>query len=112
MSTDRELRQRPTAKGAGSDSSDKKATTAKQPQITPQRSSFSFVDALRVIFGLAVLSTLGSYMMTRGDSLIWGYPRPWWTKPKMLKARLVSPADLTLKLRLADSELAPAACVR
>ncbi|KAI9668608.1 MAG: hypothetical protein M1831_001047 [Alyxoria varia] len=68
-------------------------TTSSPKNRTPKPaaaapSSFSALDALRLLFGLLLLSTLSSYLLTNGESIIWNYPRPWWTKYKLVKSAL------------------------
>ena len=66
-------------------SSSKKRTS--KPAAAPSP-SFTSLDALRFLFGLILLNTLSSYLLTNGESIIWNYPRPWWTKPKLIKAAI------------------------
>ncbi|KAL1957469.1 hypothetical protein VTO42DRAFT_5932 [Malbranchea cinnamomea] len=59
----------------------------------------SVLDIFRLIFLLIVASCALSYFVT-GESFIWGYKRPWFTKAPELKAYLRGP------LRLTPSQLA------
>ena len=56
---------------------------------TAASSSFNWVDGLRVLTALALVSFVASYFLTRGESFIWNARRPWWTMPKMIKAAFV-----------------------
>lgn len=69
-----------------------------------ENSGIGVVDTLRIIAGLLLINCVASYFVT-GDSVTWNY-RPWWIRPKVLAARLVSPdtappihtvADLTFR---------------
>lgn len=52
----------------------KKSTADDEPIIT-------LVDFFRILGGVVLVNCLLSYLYTGGTSLIWGAPRPWWTKP-------------------------------
>jgi hypothetical protein len=49
----------------------------------------SLLDILRVILTLVFASTGLSYYMTSGNSLIWGYQRPWFTRWPLVQNYLV-----------------------
>lgn len=53
-----------------------------------ESSGIGVVDTLRIIAGLLLINCVASYFVT-GDSVTWNY-RPWWIRPKVLAARLVS----------------------
>ena len=56
-------------------------------------SSLGFIDVLRILGGLALVSTVASYLVTNGESYIWGIAgekRPWWTDPAALRRAWVS----------------------
>jgi hypothetical protein len=50
----------------------------------------SILDILRVILTLVLSSSGLSYYMTSGESLIWGYPRPWFTRWPVVMQYFVS----------------------
>lgn len=59
-------------------------------------SVISVLDVLRVIVTLLGISLAASYYVTSGESLIFGLPRPWFTKPAELKQYFNGPIHLTL----------------
>lgn len=58
-------------------------------------SVISLLDVLRVIVTLVGISLAASYYLTSGESLIFGLPRPWFTKPAELKHFFKGPVYLT-----------------
>ncbi len=104
MDTDPTLRQRTSpndqSSGATTQSTNKKLPSSKNVQVPPprpSRESFNFVDILRFIAGAALVSTLGSYLVTSGESLLWGLRRPSWLSIGGLKSTLVVPPHPHLK---------------
>lgn len=59
-------------------------------------SVISVLDILRVLATLVAISLATSYYVTSGESLIFGLPRPWFTKPAELKHFFNGPVHLTL----------------
>lgn len=51
--------------------------------------SIGLVDILRLIFLVIIISSGLSYYIT-SDSIIWGYQRPWFTRPQVLLRYFVS----------------------
>ncbi|KAI9726351.1 MAG: hypothetical protein M1828_001625 [Chrysothrix sp. TS-e1954] len=94
MTSESEIRKRNTGQAVAGSQSNEKASPGARSSTAPS-SSFSLVDALRAVFAVVLISTLGSYLTTRGESWIWGYERPWWTQPKMISAAMQSPLLLT-----------------
>jgi len=74
--------------------------TRKPPTVAPAKSKSAtttsttggvgIVDALRIVAGLALVSTVGSYLITSGESLVWGIRQPWWTTVSGVKQQMVS----------------------
>lgn len=60
-------------------------------------SSISFVDVLRVLSGILVLSTVMSWFVTDGESLAWGYTPAAlkWKNVKMMFVRFDAPRVMT-----------------
>lgn len=58
-------------------------------------SVISVLDILRVIATLLAISLAASYYVTSGESLIFGLPRPWFTKTAELKHFFKGPVYLT-----------------
>ena len=93
MAEDSDLRRRTAAKQQGVSPEELKRNDEKAKKSESDQdsgSAFSFLDVLRVLTALLIVSFVGSYFVTRGDSFIWGLTRPWWTKPKMIQAAFVS----------------------
>lgn len=61
-------------------------TSDPDPDDGPSR--LSVLDVLRVLGGLALLSSALSYFVT-GDSVLWGHRRPAITRPARIRAWLV-----------------------
>lgn len=96
-----ELRQRASAANKNADGT-KKTQQAKEissAALETAQSSFSFLDLLRAIAGLALVSTIASYAVTSGESFTWGVmepsQRPWFLNPAAIKARFAGPLELT-----------------
>ena len=88
MTSENELRKRNTAQVVdGRSTSDKDSARTGSDSNKP--SAFSIIDALRAVFAVVLISALGSYLTTRGESWIWGFQRPWWTEPKLIRAAIV-----------------------
>lgn len=51
--------------------------------------SIGIVDILRFLFLVFIISSGLSYYIT-SDSIIWGYQRPWFTRPQVLLRYFVS----------------------
>lgn len=51
--------------------------------------SIGIIDILRFIFLVFIISSGLSYYIT-SDSIIWGYQRPWFTRPQVLLRYFVS----------------------
>ncbi len=104
MDTDPTLRLRTSPSNQSpsvtSQSTNKKLPSSKNAQVPlsrPNRESLNIVDIFRFIAGAALVSTLGSYLVTSGESLIWGLRRPSWLSIRGLKSTLVSPHTSPLK---------------
>lgn len=67
---------------------------AVKEQAAKTSDGLSFLDVLRILGGLVVLSTGLSYLSTSGSSMTWGY-NPWWTRAREWKAVLNRPVYLT-----------------
>lgn len=74
--------------------SERGASTDAQVNDSTSR-TISLLDIFRILATLLVLTGLASYYITSGSSLIFGYPRPWWTKPAQLKQHFSGPVNLT-----------------
>lgn len=90
MSKDGGIRQRAVVQDE-----DNPARAAPSEKVNPTSSTettggIGFVDVLRIIVGLALVSTVGSYLITSGESLTWGIRRPWFTKLSGLQQSMVS----------------------
>lgn len=72
---------------------------AVQEQAAKTSTGFSFLDVLRILGGILLLSSGLSYLSTSGQSMTWGY-NAWWTRAREWKTLLSSPVILT------DAELA------
>jgi len=84
---DNELRQRNVAQEHGTPVLvNTPATTITRPSTA---GGISFIDVLRIIVGLTLVSTVGSYLVTSGESLVWNLRRPRWTTASGLKQRMV-----------------------
>lgn len=59
-------------------------------------SVISLLDVLRIVVTVLCISVASSFYLTSGDSLIFGLPRPWFTKPAELKQYWKGPVHLTL----------------
>lgn len=98
MTEDTDLRRRTAAKqeaefGTSDGLSKSKDGESKKAKETKSSSaSVGIVDGLRILTALALVSFVASYFVTRGESFIWNAQRPWWTKPKIIKAYFVSPS--------------------
>lgn len=58
-------------------------------------SVISLLDVVRVVFTLVGLAFAASYYVTSGESFLFGYPRPWFTKPAELSQYFRGPIYLT-----------------
>lgn len=56
----------------------------------------SLLDILRILVTVLGICLAASYYVTSGESFIFGYPRPWFTKPARLKQFWNGPVHLTL----------------
>lgn len=65
----------------------------KDKNVDEEVSGISFVDVLRVLSGILLLSTLLSWFVTDGDSFTWGYkPASFkWKNVKLMFVRLSVP---------------------
>lgn len=96
MSTNSDLRQRAAAKDDALDgktstsrtANDNEETKSKQ-QSARSQSSFGVVEVLRIVTALVLVGFAASYLVTRGESWIWGLKRPWWTNVKQVRAKFV-----------------------
>lgn len=61
---------------------------AVKEQATKTADGLSFLDVLRILGGLVVLSTGLSYLTTSGTSMTWGY-NPWWTRAREWQVLMV-----------------------
>jgi len=100
----------------GTSKSKKDSTEYEKSNGSPNTTSFSLFDVLRIILGLVLLSTLLSWFIT-GDSFTWGL-NPWWMRVAAIKSLLVGALSRESKgsddahshqtgpVRLTDAELA------
>ena len=58
-------------------------------------SVISPLDVIRVLLALVAVICVGSYYVTSGESLIFGYPRPWYTKYAEVSRYFKGPVNLT-----------------
>jgi len=103
MSDANTTRRRKPAESPKKDDEDQivKEQQDKQGQSTQGTSSnsdrtspwFSFLDILRILTGLSLLSASLSYFIT-GSSLLWGW-NPWFLSPAQVQAYLRGPVSLT-----------------
>jgi hypothetical protein len=61
---------------------------AVKEQAAKTSSGLSFLDVLRILGGVLLLSSGLSYLATSGESMTWGY-NPWWTRAREWKTVLV-----------------------
>lgn len=61
---------------------------AVKQQAAKTSSGLSFLDVVRIIGGVLLLSSGLSYLTTNGTSMTWGY-NPWWTRAREWKNLLV-----------------------
>lgn len=86
-------------KGPGSpgipikDDSETNGSHAPQTSTKASSGGFGFLDVLRILGGVFLLSSVVSYFVT-GDSILWGY-RPWYTQPSQLLRWVQGPVRLT-----------------
>ncbi|KAI8932817.1 hypothetical protein NX059_010303 [Plenodomus lindquistii] len=73
--------------------------SAVREQAVKTSNGLSFLDVLRILGGILLLSSGLSYLSTSGSSMTWGY-NPWWTRAREWK-KLVTP-----QISLTDAELA------
>ena len=89
-------RQRSSKQGEHRTSSEKKhATPTKSPSgrergTASNEAILSISDILRIISTLIAVCLSLSYYITSGESLIFNYPRPWFTYANRVQAYLVS----------------------
>ncbi|KAL9088656.1 MAG: hypothetical protein Q9159_002992 [Coniocarpon cinnabarinum] len=98
MAEDSDLRRRTAAKYDDDDQCNKQGSKQKssaRPASEASASSFGVLDGLRLLTALLLVSTVASYLTTRGQSFIWNARRPWWTKTKMLRAYFAEDLLLT-----------------
>lgn len=55
----------------------------------------SILDVFRILFAIVGITLVASYYVTSGESLIFGLPRPWFTKPSEVKQYFRGPIYLT-----------------
>ncbi|KAK3725355.1 hypothetical protein LTR37_000325 [Vermiconidia calcicola] len=58
-----------------------------------EEAGLSVLDVIRIIAGLFLLNSLGSYFVT-GDSMLWGW-RPWFVRPRVVMRWMQGPVLLT-----------------
>lgn len=104
MSVDTELRQRTNAKGPKSIDE----PNAKSPEPKTTESTFGVVDLLRAFVGLFLVSTLGSYLLTRGESYVWGFEKslPGFVRQYAPNAKAKPQSKVSGFLELTNEELA------
>jgi hypothetical protein len=61
---------------------------AVKQQAAATSNGLSFLDVLRILGGVLLLSSGLSYLTTSGESMTWGY-NPWWTRAREWKTLLV-----------------------
>jgi hypothetical protein len=93
MSTPARYRKPATAASPGDskpvgeqDKAELKAAVKRQAAATSNR--LSFLDVLRILGGILLLSSGLSYLTTSGTSMTWGYD-PWWTRAREWKTLMV-----------------------
>jgi predicted heme/steroid binding protein len=69
-------------------------TPAERP-LPPSTRSLTLLDVLRILSTLALTALALSYYLTAGSSLFFNYPRPWFTRPALLKSYLSGPLLVT-----------------
>lgn len=109
MAEDSDLRRRTNAK-ENVDTSDESSTTkGKESKVSngevESQSSLIVLEALRIIIALTLVSFIASYLVTRGESWIWNFQRPWWTQYDQVRAKLVSSTTTATCPEVADKNL-------
>lgn len=93
MTEDSDLRRRTVMKqgdGLAMKDDEKKSKSSSSTADSSSGTGFGILDGLRIVTALTLVSLVASYFVTRGESFIWNARRPWWTKPKLIKAAMVS----------------------
>lgn len=92
MSTESDLRQRTVAKEAvanGQTTPAQKEEHREKKKAEAQNAGMTLIEGIRILVALSIIALLSSYLITRGESWVFGAKRPWWTKPKMIQAAFV-----------------------